>query len=118
MEQMEARIEDLKQRKGARDKVRYSEAFKADATAVVRRLENDGSTKSKISDWLDIPWVTLARWTDAEQDVGTSKKPGEFRPVNVIDGPSNSEHGLVSPAGWWIEGLSMDELVAVARRLP
>ena len=42
MEQMEAKIEDLKQRKAARDKMRYSEAFKADATAVVRRLRNDG----------------------------------------------------------------------------
>ena len=61
MEQMEARIEDLKQRKAARDKMRYSEAFKADATAVVRRLRKDGLTKSRISDCLDIPWVTLAQ---------------------------------------------------------
>ena len=42
MEQMEARIEDLKQRKAARGKMLCSEAFKADATAVVRRLRNDG----------------------------------------------------------------------------
>ena len=61
MEQMEAKIEDLEQRKAARDKMRYSEAFKADATAVVRRLRKGGLTKSRISDWLDIPWVTLAR---------------------------------------------------------
>ena len=46
--------------------------------AVVRRLRKDRLTKSRISDWLDIPWVTLARWKGAEQDVGTSKKPGGF----------------------------------------
>ena len=71
MEQMEAKIEDLKQRKAARDKMRYSAA-----TAVVRRLRKDGLTKSKISEWLDIPWVTLALWKDAEQDVGTKKSGG------------------------------------------
>ena len=117
MEQMEARIEDLKQRKAARDKMRYSEAFKADATAVVRRLIKDGLTKSKVSNLLDIPWVTLARWKDAEQDVGSPKSSGGFRPVNVVDERSGSEPVLVSPGGWRIEGLSVDELVALARRL-
>ena len=57
---MEAKIEDLKQRKASMDKIRYSDAFKADATDVVRRLRKDGLVKSKFSDVLDIPWVTLA----------------------------------------------------------
>ena len=117
MEQLEAKIEDLKQRKAARDNMRYSEAFKADATAVVRRLLKDGLTKSKISEWLDIPWVTLARWKDAEQDVGTPNSPRGFRPVDVVDERSGSEPVLVSPGGWRIEGLSVDELVVLVRRL-
>ena len=117
MEQIEAKIEALKQRADERETMRYSEAFKEDATDVVRQLRADGFTQKDVSDLLEIPWVTLARWKDSNQPCEPTQDSSTFRPVKVVDDTSDCNPVLVSPAGWRIEGLSIAEVVEVARRL-
>ena len=120
MESIEMKIEDLKERAASRETMRYPEAFKQDATEVVGRLREDGFTQTDISDLLEIPWVTLARWKDSSDDAEESGVASGFRPVKVVDDPSGEVEGepvLVAPSGWRIEGLSVTEVVEVARRL-
>ena len=117
MEQLEARIEDLKQRAADREAMRYPEAFKEDATDVVRQLRADGFTQKAVSELLEIPWVTLARWKESDQPSEPEEDSSTFRPVKVVDDTSECSPVLISPAGWRIEGLSVTELVEVARRL-
>ena len=61
--------------------------------------------------------VTLARWKESAQPSEPEEDPSTFRPVTVVDGTSECDLVLLSPAGWRIEGLSVAELVEVARRL-
>ena len=117
MEQIEARIEDLRKRAADRETMRYPEAFKEDATDVVRHLRAEGFTQQEVSELLDVPWVTLARWKESGEESSTESDSSTFRPVKVIDDTSECGPVLVSPAGWRIEGLSVAELVEVARRL-
>lgn len=118
MEPIEAKTEDHKQRAAARKTQRYPEEFKEDATDVVRQLRADGFTQKEVSDLLEIPWVTLARWKDSGQPCEPTKDSSTFRPVKVVEDTADCDPVLVSPAGWRIEGLSVTELVEVARRLP
>ena len=118
MEQIEAKIEDLKQRASSRETMRYPEAFKRDATEVVRQLRENGFTQKEVSELLDIPWVTLARWKESDPTSEPTEDSSTFRPVKVVDeDPSEASPVLVSPFGWRIEGLSVAELVEVARHL-
>ena len=100
MDQIEAKIEDLKQRAADRETMRYPEAFKEDATDVVRQLRDDGFTQQDVSELLEIPWVTLARWKDAHEEIEDTENSSGFRPVNVVDDSPDSDPVLVSPAGW------------------
>ena len=117
METIESQIEELKQRAADRETMRYPQDFRDDAIEVVRQLREDGFTQKEVSELLDIPWVTLARWKEAGEEVDDTENPSGFRPVKVVDDASDSDPVLVSPAGWRIEGLSVAELVEVARRL-
>lgn len=109
----QVKIEGLKERAVRRETVRYCENFKEDAVSLVGELRQKRWTQKRISKELEIPWVTLSRWnSDSTTDNG---KGAEFRPVKVID--SRSTPALVSPSGWRIEGLTLDELIKVAGRL-
>ena len=61
MEQIEARIEDLRKRAADRETMRYPEAFKEDATDVVQHLRTKGFNQQEVSELIEIPWGTLAR---------------------------------------------------------
>ena len=117
MEASESKIEDLKQWAADRETMRYPQDFRDDATEVVRQLRDDGFNQKEVSKLLDISWVTLARWKDADEQIDDTENPSGFRPVKVVDDSPGSDPVLVSPAGWRIEGLSIGELVEVARRL-
>ena len=62
MEQIEAKIEELKRRAEQRETIRYPKDFKEDAVEAVDRLRTKGWTQTAISEALGIPWVTLKRW--------------------------------------------------------
>ncbi len=107
---LEEKIESLKKRGARRKTKRYSEEFKRDALRLVNHLKASGWTQQAISKSLGMPWVTFKRWQESYE----REKPGGFRPVKVVDRKAVT---LVSPSGWRIEGLTLDELVEVAGRL-
>ena len=114
MKHLTAKIDELKARAKTRDTMRYPSAFKDDAVELVSELSEHGWTQQAISEALEIPWGTLNRWRDAAT-------PGEaqvesFRPVTLSE--PEKQPALVSPSGWRIEGLSVAQLIEVARRLP
>jgi hypothetical protein len=109
----QVKIEGLKERAAKRETTRYSENFKEDAVRLVDELRQKNWTQKRINKALQIPWVTLNRWkSDSTAGSGLG---AEFRPVKVID--SRPTPTLVSPSGWRIEGLTLNELIKVAGRL-
>ncbi len=117
MGHIESKIEELKCRADERERMRYTQSFREDAVQVVSRLRADGFTQNGVSERLEIPWVTLARWKESNDEAKAPEGSSGFRPVKVVDDPGPAEAGLFSPAGWRIEGLTVAELVEVARRL-
>ena len=117
MEQIESKIEELKRRAEQRETIRYPKDFKEDAVEAVDRLRKEGWTQTAVSEALGIPWVTLKRWRGDGEDSSKEKATKGFRPVEVVDGAGTHRAALVSPSGWRIEGLSLAELIEVARRL-
>lgn len=117
MSMYDEKIEELKTRADERDSLRYPKAFRDDAVELVEVLRDEGWTQKRISDALEIPWATLGRWCD-QANGEDEERPEGFRPVEVVrDGGEPEGISLVSPNGWRIEGLSLTEVVEVARRL-
>jgi hypothetical protein len=109
----QVKIEGLKERAARRETTRYSNSFKEDAVCLVDELRQKKWTQKRINKELEIPWITLNRWkSDSTAGSGLDAK---FRPIKVID--SHSTPTLISPSGWRIEGLTLDELIEVAGRL-
>lgn len=117
MSTYDEQIEELKIRAGERDSLRYPEAFRKDAVELVETLREEDWTQKRISESLEIPWATLGRWCK-QANGEDSERPDGFRPVEVVrDQGEEDGISLVSPNGWRIEGLSLTEVVEVARRL-
>lgn len=112
-ETIRQRIEALKERASNRETARYSKKFKEDATELVRDLRRSGWTQQRISKTLKLPWVTLHRWKNKNSP--GKERTSEFRPVQVV--VDEQTPVLVSPSGWRIEGLTISQLVELARRL-
>lgn len=113
MEEFERKIQGLRVRAAERDSMRYPSAFKEDAIDLVVELRERGWTQQAISKAMEIPWATLRRWVEASEQ--SEELRGGFRPVTVVD--TADRPALVSPSGWRLEGLTVMELVEVARRL-
>jgi transposase-like protein len=105
------RIEALRLEAAERETLQYPADFRDQAVALVDELRADGWTQKAVSEALDICWQTLRRWRNQDPDGDEG-----FRAVDVAARPA-AEPRLVSPSGWRIEGLSVEELVDVARRL-
>ena len=105
------RIEALRLEAAERETLQYPEDFRRRAVVLVEQLRADGWTQKAVSEALDICWQTLRRWRNQHPDGDEG-----FRAVDVAARPAG-EPRLVSPSGWRIEGLSVEELFDVARRL-
>lgn len=109
-------IEALKARAAERESIRYPEVFKADAVALVNELRLKDWTQTRISDALEIPWVTLRRWREDRNE--TAEGPADFRPVEVVESHNDSSTvTVVAPNGWRIEGVGLDEAIEAVGRL-
>lgn len=117
METYDERIEDMKRRAEQRETMRYPEAFREDAVELVDDLRGEDWTQKRISEALQIPWVTLRRWREGG-DTDDGQTAEGFRPVEVVDDDRGGEAiAVVSPDGWRIEGVSVGQAVEVLRRL-
>jgi transposase len=97
---------------------RYPNELKERIAAYVRARRAQGATQQAVAEELEIPWVTLSRWSQPR-----SRQP-EVRglvPVHLGAVPVRSDAdaglSLVCPGGFRLEGLSLETAVEVLRRL-
>jgi len=91
--------------------IRYPVELKTRLISETQRRRETGATLEAIGEELGISWRTLARWcTEAR-----TSAPG-FRSVEVVVAPRSTPvvHG---PHGLRIEGLDLDGIVELVRRL-
>lgn len=116
-ENLSQQIVTLKEKAAARGSLRYPPMIRQMALGLVDELRAQGLSQERVSQVLEIPWGTIRRWKkkrDGEK-VGAGsgfRRVGMAAAARAADSPA-----LVSPSGWRIEGLSLDELVEVAGRL-
>ena len=116
----EDRILELLIEAEERETLRYPEASREKAVALVAELKAAGWTQTRISEELDISWATLGRWCEEANSESDEESLDSFRPVEVVGGQQAAEDdpvALISPSGWRIEGLTVAEAVEAARRI-
>ena len=95
--------------------VRYPEDLQQEAVSYAKARRQRGDSLLAISRDLGVPYVTLSRWFQRAHDP-------EFRRVEIVpSGPSamGSAAGvtITTPSGIRIEGLDLESLIALLRRL-
>jgi hypothetical protein len=89
---------------------RYPSSLKAKIARAATELRRQGQGWHAIGMVLGIPHETVRRFSGA----GTARA---FVPVEVVEDGSRNGLVLVSPEGYRIEGLAVDEAAAILRRL-
>ena len=91
--------------------IRYPAPFRAAATMLTRTQVEHGVSVHRVAGALGLPGRTLTRWLQ-------QSAPPVLRPVTVRPEPMPAAGPvLVTPQGLRIEGLDLDMLIAVLRRL-
>jgi hypothetical protein len=113
--------EEIAAHEAARGK-RYDTALKARVIAFAERRRGAGHSWEMISTELGMCFETLRRWC-----VDRPSKAAAMKTVKVIDAPSpgslvvasrpSSPLSVVSPGGLRIEGITLDEVIALLRVL-
>jgi transposase len=104
---------------GARGRgFRYPTALKERIADYVRARRAQGATQQVVADELEIPWVTLSRWSLPRRP---QPQVRGLVPVHLSAVPVRSNAGaelaLVCPGGFRLEGLSLETAVELLRRL-
>ena len=86
---------------------RFSEPQRAEAVEYLKRRRSEGATVAGVAEELGLGKKTLERWR--------SRKSGFVRVTAVAE--VSPEVALVSPRGYRIEGLGLDQAVALLSRL-
>ena len=108
--EMAARRVAAGRRESAGGRVRFSEASKRAALAHVAGLAKMGGSLKQAAGELGIGYETLRRWRDRR--IGT-----RLRAVKVAEPPAARDVVVVVPGGARIEGLDLEGIAALARRL-
>ena len=99
----------------------YPEALRQQAVAYYRVRRAAGATMKEIGLELGMSWQTLQRWASATEDAAlvATNAPG-FALVEVVEAATTFPKQPITvrgPAGLSIEGLDLDTLVELLRRL-
>jgi hypothetical protein len=89
---------------------RYTSSLKERIARAATQLRRRGQGWQTIGSFLGIPHETVRRFSGASMTTA-------FVPVEVVEAPSSGGLVLVSPEGYRIEGLGVDEAAAILRRL-
>ena len=100
---------------GHRDQgFRYPESFQKQV-AQYARGQIGRYSKNQISKTVGIPWVTIGRWMEQiEGQTNTGLVPVRITASELQTKPSVS---MVTPEGWRIEGLSVDQTCRILERM-
>ena len=121
MEQMRAEIADAVQvaRGGGHW---YGKRLQERVIGYAQRVREQGESYERIAQRIGIPLTTLYVWLRGPKEL-PAVKAGEFRPVTVdeqgaaCDGVNARGVALVTPAGYRIEGLGIEDLKQLLREL-
>jgi transposase-like protein len=93
---------------------RYSEALRARILEVVRARREEGASWAQLSEQLGVSLESLRRWC-----VGAPPKAApRMRRVRVVAEPkAPSTVSVVSPSGHRVEGLTLEQVIALLRAL-
>lgn len=93
--------------------VPYSEELKSFAIKYTNQQLARGISKTAISRELGVSFQTLKTWYDIKEQTS-----GGFRQVSICDTSSQYKpHALVSPNGYRVEGLSLDDVATLFGKL-
>ena len=105
------RLEELRRRGGAR--WRTPAGLRDEITVWARQLRGEGHPLGTIAAAIGLSESALGRWLTT-----SGRSAGELRRVRVVErGSAPDSLVVVTPAGYRLEGLSVDEAVDVLRRL-
>ena len=90
---------------------RYSQEERETIVEQARRMRVEGMKMAAIVLELGVSSWTLSKWLKATNHAPT------FLPVQVVAPVSSSALTLVTPAGYRVEGLTMDAMVALLSRI-
>jgi hypothetical protein len=114
-EQREQDLRDLlAPHRGSARGYKYPVAVRRRVGTYVRDARKQGESLTVLSQRLEMPEVTLGRWSDVAP-TGAAIKPVTVLPLAASAAPAPCPQTLcvVSPSGWKIEGLSRAEAVAI-----
>jgi hypothetical protein len=103
---------ELAQHEGGRGK-RYEPDLRARLIAWVARRRKEGLSLAAVASELSLPMNTVARWASP------GKRSTALVPVTVVAEPESSPSTLrfVSPEGFIVEGLTLQEIAVLLRAL-
>lgn len=107
-----AKLDEARAGGGAR--WRTPAALRDEITVWARGLRSGGHTLGAVARAIGLSESALGRWMSAQE------QPGGIRPVRIAGEARGVDSGtvvIVTPAGYRLEGLSLDDAVNVLRRL-
>src|SRR5215467_2747573 len=94
---------------------RYPQTLEKRVVEYARARRAEGTSWTRIASELGMPrFETVRRWVER---TGASKQPAVMRAVKVVPDRERRLLTIVSPSGVRIEGVTLDEAVAVLRAL-
>ena len=100
---------------------RYSETLQRDVASYCQAARSEGVSWDKLSEDLVLTTHTLQRWIrESKSNKPTTPKPPTFIECGVPVSLAGAASGavLISPQGWRIEGLSVEDVLKVLRGMP
>ena len=97
----------------------YPDELRQRVVTYYRARRKQGAAMSTIASEVGIIWQTIDRWVSSEVPVGLMKSAG-FERLEIVDTPAPIANGrfvVRGPGGVCIEGLDIDSLAELIRRL-
>jgi len=107
IEELASRV-DAERRAWQGRRWRCSVPLRAAIVETAGSLVESGWSVGRIAKVVGVTPATLGRWLQSRRDDESS--PGGFRPVEVEAGGGRRELTLVSPSGYRVEGLGLEEI--------
>jgi hypothetical protein len=97
----------------------YPETLRCRAVEYYRERRKQGAALPGIAAEIGIKWQSLGRWVSSDAPVGLTKSAG-FERLEIVDTLAPATNGrfvVRGPGGLCIEGLDIDALAELIRRL-
>lgn len=107
---------ELRRHDGGRGK-RFAPELRERLVAFAEARRAEGASWKAIATELGACVETLRRWCTPEAGVAPRLRPVQIVAAPVFEAPSHSVKTVVTPNGLRIEGLGLDEVVALVRAL-